>query len=162
MTEPRRTLAVLRHAKSAWPDGVPDFERPLNGRGRRDATAAGHWLREHLPGLALVFCSPATRARQTWELAAAELSGEPEVRHDEQLYDASIHDLVEVARSAPDDAHTLLVVAHNPGIETFAAYLGGVGEAFKTSSLEVITGTGSWTGLGRGWGASAGFATLRG
>lgn len=41
---PRR-LVVLRHAKSAWPD-VPDSERPLAPRGRRDAPAAGRWLRE--------------------------------------------------------------------------------------------------------------------
>ena len=37
--EPRRLL-LLRHAKSAWPD-VPDNERPLNDRGRRDAPAMG-------------------------------------------------------------------------------------------------------------------------
>ena len=31
-----RTLVLLRHAKSAWPD-VPDHERPLARRGQRDA-----------------------------------------------------------------------------------------------------------------------------
>ena len=30
-------LLLLRHAKSAWPDGVEDPDRPLSDRGRRDA-----------------------------------------------------------------------------------------------------------------------------
>src|SRR6266508_2923118 len=85
-----RTLLVLRHAKSDWPDGVPDAERPLAGRGRREAPLVGRWLREsgHIPDL--VVCSPALRARQTWELVAGELgeAGEaPEVRFDERVYD---------------------------------------------------------------------------
>ncbi|WP_431044796.1 SixA phosphatase family protein [Streptomyces sp. P1-3] len=68
-----RWLVLLRHAKSAWPDGVDDQERPLAPRGRRDAPAAGRWLRDvgRVPDLAI--CSPARRTRETWELAAREL-----------------------------------------------------------------------------------------
>ncbi len=34
------TLTLLRHAKSSWQDpSLTDMERPLNKRGRRDATA---------------------------------------------------------------------------------------------------------------------------
>ena len=33
-----KTLLLLRHAKSSWADpGQPDFERPLNERGRQTA-----------------------------------------------------------------------------------------------------------------------------
>ncbi|WP_399494409.1 hypothetical protein [Streptomyces sp. P9(2023)] len=41
---PLRRLVVLRHAKSAWPEGVPDYDRPLGPRGLRDAPAAGRRL----------------------------------------------------------------------------------------------------------------------
>ncbi|MET7442233.1 histidine phosphatase family protein, partial [Streptomyces sp. NPDC005568] len=60
---PLRRLVVLRHAKSAWPDGVPDHERPLAPRGRRDAPAAGRSLAaaDCLPDL--VLCSRRRRAR---------------------------------------------------------------------------------------------------
>jgi phosphohistidine phosphatase len=63
-----RTLLLLRHAKSAWPD-VPDQDRPLAARGRRDAPVMGHWLRTagYLPDR--VECSTALRASQTWQLA---------------------------------------------------------------------------------------------
>ncbi len=41
-------LVLLRHAKSAYPPGVADHERPLNDRGRRDAPEAGRWLDAHI------------------------------------------------------------------------------------------------------------------
>ena len=42
------TLHLLRHAKSSWADAaLPDHERPLAPRGRRDANlVAGHLRRE--------------------------------------------------------------------------------------------------------------------
>ncbi|MFE6686352.1 SixA phosphatase family protein [Streptomyces sp. NPDC057743] len=72
-------LIVLRHAKSAWPEGVPDHERPLAGRGRRDAPAAGRWLRQRHCAPDVVLCSTSRRTRETWERIAAELGpSEPE------------------------------------------------------------------------------------
>ncbi|CAM5605305.1 Phosphohistidine phosphatase OS=Streptomyces griseomycini OX=66895 GN=FHS37_004000 PE=4 SV=1 [Streptomyces griseomycini] len=87
---PLRRLVVLRHAKSARPEGVADHERPLAPRGRRDAPAAGRALAEAdcLPGLAL--CSTAVRARRTWELAAAQWGTPPPVRFDRRLYAAGV------------------------------------------------------------------------
>jgi len=57
-----RRLMLLRHAKSAWPD-LPDHERPLAKRGRRDAPAAGSWLREADLRPDRVLCSTARRTR---------------------------------------------------------------------------------------------------
>src|SRR6266508_2394367 len=83
-----RTLVVVRHAKSDWTHPVPDEERPLAERGRRDAPATGRWLAEHVGDLDLVVCSPARRARETWRLASAELARKPPVRLDERVYAA--------------------------------------------------------------------------
>jgi len=45
-----KRLILMRHAKSDWGDpGLPDHDRPLNKRGRRAATALGHWLRDIAP-----------------------------------------------------------------------------------------------------------------
>jgi phosphohistidine phosphatase len=74
-----RRLVLLRHAKSAWPD-VADHERPLARRGRRDAPVAGRWLRTAGRVPDRVVCSTARRARETWQLAAAELDASPTVR----------------------------------------------------------------------------------
>ena len=39
-----QTLLLLRHAKSDWPTGVPDRERPLARRGEKAAKAVGRFL----------------------------------------------------------------------------------------------------------------------
>ncbi len=67
-----RRLILFRHAKSAWPQGVPDNERPLAERGRLAAPLMGAYIARHglIPDLALV--SPARRTEQTWHFATAD------------------------------------------------------------------------------------------
>ncbi len=157
---PLRRLVVLRHAKSAWPDGVADHERPLAPRGRRDAPAAGRALAETdcLPDLAL--CSTAVRARETWELASAQWGTPPPVRHDPRLYAADVSDLLDVVHDVPAEVETLLLVGHNPGLEELVLDLAGEGldetlqevrTKFPTSAIAVLAWHGtSWRGLAPG------------
>ncbi|MDQ0579580.1 SixA phosphatase family protein [Streptomyces rishiriensis] len=148
-----RRLVVLRHAKSAWPDGVPDHERPLAPRGLRDAPAAGRALAEAgcVPELAL--CSTAARARGTWESAAAEWGTPPPVRFDPRLYGADVPGLLEVVHETPAEVRTLLLVGHNPGLEELVLELAGDGPGdaldevrlkFPTSAIAVL----AWHGPG--------------
>ncbi|MER6133199.1 histidine phosphatase family protein [Streptomyces sp. NPDC001815] len=157
---PLRRLIVLRHAKSAYPDGVTDHERPLAPRGRRDAPAAGRALAavDCLPELAL--CSTAVRARQTWDLTAAQWGTPPPVRHDARLYGADVPELLEVVREAPAEAKTLLLVGHNPGLEDLVLTLAGdslddalddVRTKFPTSAIAILAWHGGgWESLGPG------------
>ena len=63
-----KTLTLLRHAKSTWDDPVErDFDRPLNGRGRRAAARIGQWLADDDAAFDEVRASPAIRVRQTIE-----------------------------------------------------------------------------------------------
>lgn len=139
-----RTLILLRHAKSAWPDDTPDARRPLAGRGRRDAPAVGHWLREQAPPIDLVLCSTAARAAQTWDLVAAQLDPTPPVRHDERLYDAWADELLAVIRELPGTASTVVLVGHNPSLEDFLQLLTGAVELLKTSAIAVLTTPATW------------------
>ncbi|MGX1542340.1 SixA phosphatase family protein [Streptomyces adustus] len=157
---PLRRLVVLRHAKSAWPEGVSDHRRPLAPRGRRDAPAAGRALAEadFLPDLAL--CSPALRARQTWDLAAAEWGTPPPVRYDPRLYGAGAPELLDVVRETPPEIETLLLVGHNPGLEELVLDLADDGldgaleevrAKFPTSAIAVLAWYGStWRALAPG------------
>ncbi|BBC38205.1 Phosphohistidine phosphatase [Streptomyces graminofaciens] len=169
---PLRRLVVLRHAKSAWPAGVPDHERPLGPRGRRDAPAAGRALAELdcLPDLAL--CSTAVRARETWELASAQWGTPPPVRYDARLYGADVPELLDVVREAPDQARTLLLVGHNPGLEELVLDVAGDGlddalEAvrtkFPTSAIAILAWHGStWASLAPGTALLTGMFVPRG
>src|SRR5262249_12072821 len=111
----RRTLVLFRHAKSAWPD-LPDHERPLAGRGRRDGPVMGGGLRPagHVPDQ--VLCSTARRARQTWQLARPALEAAPPVSFEDRIYLAPAGQLLDLARKAPRAVRTLLIVGHDPGI----------------------------------------------
>ncbi len=64
-------LWLLRHAEAA--DGLPDDERPLTGRGQRQADAAGLALKRLGVSLEACLTSPKVRARQTAERACAPL-----------------------------------------------------------------------------------------
>lgn len=139
-----RTLVVVRHAKSDWDTGVDDHERPLNDRGRRDAGALGTWLRDHVGTLDLVLCSTATRARQTWRLAAAALDPAPPVRYEQRIYAAEPRALMSVLDEVADDVGTTALVGHNPGLSELVQTVSGQAVELKTSAVAVLSWGGTW------------------
>jgi phosphohistidine phosphatase len=148
-----RTLVLLRHAKSDWPENVADHERPLADRGRRDAPAMGRWLRETGYRPDHVKCSTALRTRQTWELVQDELDADPATDFEPRLYGATVQDLLDVIGGAPADAGTLLVIGHNPGLEYLALTLSGdapseerdrMRSKFPTAAVAVFAWPGGW------------------
>ncbi|HKS50321.1 MAG TPA: histidine phosphatase family protein [Pseudonocardiaceae bacterium] len=157
-----RRLILLRHAKSAWPADIPDARRPLAERGRRDAPAVGRWLRAHIATIDRVVCSPAVRAVQTWDLAAAQLATTPPACLDERLYGASAAVLLAVTHKLAPDASTAVLVGHNPGLEDFLTLLTGAVEPLKTSSLAVISVPDSWAATSPDSAALETLATPRG
>jgi phosphohistidine phosphatase len=155
--ETTRRLTLLRHAKSDWPD-VPDHDRPLAKRGRKDAPRIGRWLRAHGYAPEIVICSTALRTRQTWDLVAPELNGSAEVRFEPRAYAASPLTLLYLCRELPDPCHGAMLIGHNPGIEELAASLGGAhggapeqaGLRFPTAAVAVFEFTGAWSALAPG------------
>ena len=127
-----RRLILLRHAKSDWPD-VPDRDRPLAKRGRRDAPRIGRWLHEHGYQPDVVVVSAATRTRQTWDLVAPELGGLPAVHFEPRAYAASALTLLYLAQELPARYRTALLIAHNPGLSELAASLAASPESDKAA-----------------------------
>lgn len=138
MTEMPRTLALMRHAKSAYPTGIGDHERPLNERGQRDARVAGDVLRSRLGSPQLVLVSTATRAAETWDRAAAAFPHPPQRQNDARIYDASVDTLLQVLRETNPSIRSLVLVGHNPGVQVLAAALSGPrgGDAARASMLQ--------------------------
>jgi phosphohistidine phosphatase len=140
-----RTLILLRHAKSDWTVNAADVDRPLAKRGRLQAPEAGVWLAANVDSIDLAVVSPATRARSTWELAAAELDAPPRTRIDDRVYAASDDELLAVVRDLPDDVDTAVLVGHNPGLEELVPLLTGAPARMTTSAIAVVTIPGSWS-----------------
>jgi phosphohistidine phosphatase len=158
----RRTLVVVRHAKSDWSGAVADYDRPLADRGRRDAPAIGTWLAEHVEPLDLVVCSPARRARETWRLAEARLDPAPPVRHDERMYGAGPTELLTILAGLPDELGRVAVVGHNPGLTELVAALSGEDRELKTAAIVVLSWLGSWVDAEFGVATVDAYTTARG
>jgi phosphohistidine phosphatase len=173
-----RKLVLLRHAKSAWPEGVPDHDRPLAPRGRRDAPAMGRWLRAAGDVPDLVVCSTARRTRETWELAQPALKATPQVSFERRVYEATAAQLLGLVHGAPPVVRTLLIIGHAPGIPDLALMLAGTappaaGDAvppaaaqrmnakFPTAAIAVLELTGRWDRLGPGTARLTAFVTPR-
>lgn len=165
------TLVLVRHAKAAAHEGS-DQARPLTGRGRADAAAAGRWLAEHRIRPNRVVVSPAVRAQQTWAALRPALSPAPEPVQDARVYDNTVPDLLAVARDTPAGISTLLLVGHNPSLAEFAAVLdGGRGEpaarselarGLPTSGIVVYAVPVSWADLAERVATLQGFGVGRG
>ena len=69
-----KTVYLVRHAKSSWTDPrLPDKDRPLKGRGIRDAVQMAEAFQATLPRPNRLYTSPATRALHTAMLFAQTL-----------------------------------------------------------------------------------------
>jgi phosphohistidine phosphatase len=163
-----RTLLLMRHAKSSYPPGVADHDRPLAPRGIREAGLAGEWLRANVPTIDEVLCSTATRARET--LARSGIDAP--VRYNERLYGAGPGTVIEEINKVTDKVATLLVVGHEPTTSALAIGLSGekgtdaaalerISEKFPTSAIAVLTLACDWQSLGLNGAALIGFHVPR-
>lgn len=141
-------LLLLRHAKSSWNDpAAEDFDRPLNARGRAAAPVMG----SHVAALGLtpdrILCSSARRTRETLALLLPYFDDDVDIRVTHDLYMAGEDRMIDQIRAHGGTAATLLVIAHNPGLQETAVALAGSGDAailtafgekFPTAGLAVI------------------------
>ncbi|MFC4908969.1 SixA phosphatase family protein [Actinomadura gamaensis] len=144
------TLIVLRHAKAEDGFGKADTDRELTARGRRDAAAAGDWLRAHGHAPDLVLCSPAVRTRQT----LGELGLGADVRYEPLIYANDAEELLQLVREAGDGVGTLLLVGHNPSVHGLVHDLAPdeAPQGFPTCALAVIDLPGPWEAVRPGLG----------
>lgn len=157
------TLFLYRHAKSAA-GGIltADPERPLNKRGRRSAPLMGRYLADNAGRIDLVLCSAASRARETWELTAAELDPPPPVALEAGLYLAAEESLLARLRTLSGTVETVVLIGHNPGLRQLCLLLAGAGEArllaaargkFPTAALaRLLFDCTDWAEIGPGRG----------
>jgi phosphohistidine phosphatase len=137
-----KTLTLLRHAKSAWDDPVArDFDRPLNPRGRRAARTIGREM--HAQGLAFerVLASPAKRVVETLADVAEGYGSGLAPHFDKRIYLASKETLLDLVHEVGDGADRLLLVGHNPGLETLALMLTSGGDLRAELAVKYPTAT---------------------
>jgi len=153
-----RTLLLLRHAKSHYPTGVADHDRPLAPRGMREAGLAGGWMRAHAPAVDAGMSSTATRTRDTMERTRIDAPAE----FVDRLYDATPGTVIDVINGIPSrfdfDVQTLLVIGHEPTMSAVSLGLATadgsnsaaaerISEKFPTSAIAVLRTGETWDQL---------------
>lgn len=153
-----KLLGLLRHAKSDWDDlGLKDFDRGLNGRGRKGAKIMGKHITEYGVTWERTLASPAERVKLTLEASGLGL----DVVWDERIYEAPSTTLEEVLSEVEGDPASVLLVGHNPGLhelvfalvptEAEDALFQEAAEKFPTAAFAVFEcDIDHWNGIGPG------------
>jgi phosphohistidine phosphatase len=160
-----RRLVLVRHAHAER--GAEDAQRVLTEDGKSEARAIGRWLAEQNLVPDRVVISPARRAVETWELAA-QTGGTSDPALDPRIYQNTVDSVLAVLRETPPDAHTLVLVGHNPAIQDLATELDdGRGDArqrekmsrkFPPAAAALFELGVEWSGSDRGTGSLVAFS----
>lgn len=118
----------------------------------------GRWMHLHQLLPDHVVCSPAKRAWQTGKRVCRELGIDAAgIHRDERLYLASLSDLRAVIADCPASAGCILLVGHNPGLESLLCHLAGAsvpepadGKLMPTTALAVLHIRNDWQHLKQG------------
>ena len=151
-------LILIRHAKSDYPPGVRDHDRPLNARGMRDAPRIGAWLAaRHDPASAGVTCvlvSSAKRAQLTWLLASSAMGATTSTWIDSEeprIYESDSRVLSTVIGELRESCDSAVLVGHNPGLDDLVADLvdpidlaASPFRGFRTSTATVLRTEEEW------------------
>lgn len=117
-----KTLYLVRHAKSSWDNpSLADHDRPLNGRGKRDAPFMASLLADKGVRPDALVSSTAKRARLTAGHFARAFGGEEsELLLRPEIYESSARTLQSVIEGLDDNWNTVLLFGHNPGFNSLA------------------------------------------
>jgi phosphohistidine phosphatase len=128
-----KELLLLRHAKSSWAEPhQEDVDRPLNKRGRKGAALIGTWLSENAIRPGLVLSSSARRTRETLDLLHDALGPNVQIQIEPGLYLADAGRLLQRVRAIQNDVGSVLVIAHNPGLQDLAVDLAHAAKGDRT------------------------------
>lgn len=131
-----KNLLLMRHAKSSWKDEkLEDQERPLKKRGKKDAKLIAKKLKKHDLVPDLILSSTAVRASETVEMIAETLGYDGPIMFSDDLYMGEPQDFINILRTLGDEYETVMIVAHNPGLEAYLQIVDGEIEALPTAGL---------------------------
>ena len=147
-----KTLFLIRHAKSSWGDtALPDKDRPLNDRGRRDAPKIGERLAKRDVKPDLILSSPAMRALKTAEIIAKKLDyRRKDIVVDDRFYAVAADDLLDVIRKLDDKLERVMLFGHNPELTELAHRLSSKITHMPTCAVAEFTfDAKSWSKIGK-------------
>jgi phosphohistidine phosphatase len=121
-----KSLLLMRHAKSSWKQAdLPDHERPLNKRGKKDVPLMGSLIKEKELVPQKIMFSSALRSVETAKMLKDTSGFTGELDCLDSFYMAEPGGYVEPLQSLPDEIECVMVIGHNPGLEGLLQILSG-------------------------------------
>jgi phosphohistidine phosphatase len=135
-----KTLLLMRHAKSSWkhPE-LEDQARPLAKRGERDAHRMSELIerRELIPQR--ILSSSAVRAAETGRIFCQHSGSQIPLNLLDELYLAEAEVYLAQLKNLPDEIERVMVIGHNPGLESLLQILSGQLETLPTAVVAYIS-----------------------
>ena len=128
-----KTLILVRHAKSDWPEDTDDFDRPLADRGRHDAEKMSAYMKENNVQIEKFVSSPALRALSTCKIFNEKYKIDAETNR--KLYNANESNFESVIYDLNDSVNSVALFSHNNGISNFANMISDDIFAFPTCGV---------------------------
>ena len=135
-----KTLLLMRHGKSLFKDSdVPDFERPLSKRGEKDSVRMGKQLKEKDLVPDVILSSTAVRAARSAEATAEKCGYKGEIVYINDLFLGEPETYLTALNGLNDeDTNTVLVVGHNPGLESLLQMLTDKVKSLPTGAVAIL------------------------
>lgn len=157
-----KKLYILRHAKSDYPEGVDDHERPLNTRGEKSCIFMGRYFRENTIRPDVILSSDAMRTTQTINNILRESGCNVQPQFTKKLYLATPGEILKELAKLDNSNSSAMVVCHSPGVQLLSAILTGSGDEdsierlkrkYPTTGMACLTlATDSWQKIDPGCG----------
>ena len=130
---------------------MPDKDRPLSDRGRRDAPKMGKRLAKRDVKPNLILSSPARRALKTAEIIAKKLDCKrKDIVVDDRFYAVAADDLLDVIHKLDDKLERVIVIGHNPEMTELAHRLSSKITHMPTCAVAEFTfDAKSWSKIGK-------------
>jgi len=119
-----KNLIIVRHGKSDWsnPD-LKDIDRPLKGRGIRDAAKMAKYLKNRKISVDLILTSPATRAFHTATIFTRKMNlPTTKIQIKEDLYFSGTEEILQIIKKTSNDINSLMIFGHNPDFTGLVNY----------------------------------------
>jgi phosphohistidine phosphatase len=135
-----KTLLLMRHAKSSWKDtDLSDQERPLTKRGIKTSKNMGEFItgKELVPQK--IYTSSAVRALDTARFVSQACHCEDIIVAVDEFYMAEPDIYYNFLKTLPDDQERVMLVGHNPGLESLLQLLSGRIDVLPTAVVAFIS-----------------------
>ncbi|VAV92200.1 Phosphohistidine phosphatase SixA [hydrothermal vent metagenome] len=134
-----KTLLLIRHAKAAnFGLETGDHSRPLSQKGREHAAILGQQITDAGIEIDQILVSSAQRTIETWQQIRADKP--VDAIQIEKLYLASSDEIQKQIWLHADEAETLAIIGHNPGLAILSWELLQAGQNHDLSSAQKLQG----------------------